>query len=146
MALTKHIENWILFGWKKCVRHGFWNLHLNVWIQLLWASFKTIITLRWRHNEWDGVSNHQPHDYLLNRLSGRRSKKTPKPRVTGLYAGNSPGTGELPAQMASYAETVSIWWRHHKKRSHQHERCIRYLINLHVPERYSGRAFSTTNI
>ena len=23
------------------------------------------------------------------------------------------GTGEFPAQMASYAENVSIWWRHH---------------------------------
>ena len=28
--------------------------------------------------------------------------------------GNSPGTGEFPAQMASYAENVSIWWRHHE--------------------------------
>ena len=27
--------------------------------------------------------------------------------------GNSPGTGEFPAQMASNAENVSIWWRHH---------------------------------
>ena len=34
-------------------------------------------------------------------------------RVTGLCAGNSLGTGEFPAQMASYAENVSIWWRHH---------------------------------
>ena len=24
-------------------------------------------------------------------------------------------TGEFPAQMASYAENVSIWWRHHDK-------------------------------
>ena len=24
-----------------------------------------------------------------------------------------PGTGEFPAQMASNAENVSIWWRHH---------------------------------
>ena len=71
------------------------------------------ITLPWRHNEHDGVSNHQPHDYLLNRLSRRRSKKTSKPRATGLCAGNSPGTGEFPAQMASNAENVSIWWRHH---------------------------------
>ena len=28
-------------------------------------------------------------------------------------AGNSPGTVEFPAQMASDAENVSIWWRHH---------------------------------
>ena len=33
--------------------------------------------------------------------------------VTGLCVGNSPGTGEFPAQMASNAENVSIWWRHH---------------------------------
>ena len=26
---------------------------------------------------------------------------------------NSPGTGEFPAQMASDAENVSFWWRHH---------------------------------
>ena len=49
----------------------------------------------------------------LNRLFQHRSKKTSKLRVTGLCAGNSPGTGEFPAQRASYAENVSIWWRHH---------------------------------
>ena len=27
--------------------------------------------LQWRHNGRDGVSNHQPHDCLPNRLSGR---------------------------------------------------------------------------
>ena len=39
--------------------------------------------------------------------------KTLKLRVTGLCGGNSPVTGEFPAQMASNAENVSIWWRHH---------------------------------
>ena len=48
-----------------------------------------------------------------NRLFRRRSKKTSKLRVTGLCAGNSLGTGEFPAQMTSYVENVSIWWRHH---------------------------------
>ena len=38
-----------------------------------------------------------------------------QPRVTGLCAGNSPVTGEFPAQMASNAENVPIWWRHHGK-------------------------------
>ena len=71
------------------------------------------ISLRWRHNDYAGVSNHQPHVCLLNRLFRRTSKKTSKLRVTDLCAGNSPGTGEFPAQMASYAENVSIWWRHH---------------------------------
>ena len=39
--------------------------------------------------------------------------KISKLRVTGLCAGNSPETGEFPAQMASNAEIVYIWWRHH---------------------------------
>ena len=47
---------------------------------------------QWRHNGRDGVSNHQPHDCLLNRLFRCRSKL----RVTGLSVGNSPVTGEFP--------------------------------------------------
>ena len=31
-------------------------------------------SLQWRHNGHDSVSNHQPHDCLLNYLFGRRSK------------------------------------------------------------------------
>ena len=71
-----------------------------------------MISLQWRHNGRDSVSNHQPHDCLLNRLFKLRSKKTTKLRTTGLCAGNSPGTGEFPAQMASYTKNVSIWWCH----------------------------------
>ena len=75
--------------------------------------WKMFLPLRWRHNGHDGVSNHQPHHCLLNRLFGCRSKQTLKLRVTGLCAGNSLVTGEFPAQRASNAENVSIWWRHH---------------------------------
>ena len=70
-------------------------------------------SLQCRHNWHDGVSNHQPHDCLLNRLFRRRSKKTSKLRVTGLCEGNLLVTREFPTQMASNAENVSIWWRHH---------------------------------
>ena len=70
-------------------------------------------SLQWRHNERDDVSNHQPHDCLLNLLFRRRSKKTSKLRVAGLCEGNSLVTGEFPAQKASNAKTASIWWRHH---------------------------------
>ena len=44
------------------------------------------------------------------------SKKASQLRVSGLCVGNSPGTGEFPAQMASNADNVSIWWRHHELR------------------------------
>ena len=80
--------------------------HLNV-------TFHCSNSLQWRHNRRDSVSNHQPHDCLLNLLLRRRSKKTSKLRVTGLCARSSPGTGEIPAQMARNAENVSIWWGHH---------------------------------
>ena len=53
-------------------------------------------SLRWRHNDHDGVSNHQPHGCSLNRLFRRRSKRTSKLRVTGLCVGNSPGPVNSP--------------------------------------------------
>ena len=69
--------------------------------------------LHWRQNDHDGVSNHQPRGCLLNCLFRCRSKKTSKlPRHWPL-CGEFTGTGEFPAQRASYAENVSIWWRHH---------------------------------
>ena len=73
----------------------------------------SLTPLLWRQNGHNGVSNHQLHDCLLNRLFNRRSKKPTKLRVTGLCVGNSPVTGTFPAQMASHAENVFIWWRHH---------------------------------
>ena len=101
--------------------HSWSQKSRNEWSELSSVTFATscvyhsatLTSLRWRHHGRDSVSSHQPHDCLLNRLFRRRSKKTPKLRVTGLCAGNSPVTGEFPAQMASNAENVSIWWRHH---------------------------------
>ena len=43
----------------------------------------------------------------ITRLFGCRSKKTSKLRVTGLCVGNSPVTGEFPAQMAGNALMTS---------------------------------------
>ena len=58
----------------------------HVWINIIanwyWALFPIIsaikllgTALRWRHNGHNGVSNHQPHDCLLNRLFRHSSKK-----------------------------------------------------------------------
>ena len=74
-----------------------------------WGAAVILNSLRWRHNGRVGVWNHQPHDCLLKVVL----KKTSKLRVTGLCVGNSPATGEFPAQMASNAENFSIWWRHY---------------------------------
>ena len=104
--------------------------------------------LQWRHTGLDGVSNHQPHHCLLSRLFGHRSKKTSKLRVTDLCAGNSPLIGEFPAQMASNAENVSIWWRHHAaisyicKRDSGHRLCSCHddttLVCVHLYDNQFG--------
>ena len=89
-------------NWLKC-----WYIYFHM---IFLKPFNgNIETIQWRHNGHGGVSNHQHHDCLLNRLFRRRSKKTSKLRVTDLCDGNSPVTGEFPAQRASNTENVSIW-------------------------------------
>ena len=68
-----------------------------------YAHGSRFCALQWRHNGRDGVSNHQPHDRLLNHLFKAQIKENIKALVTG----------EFPTQKASNAENVSIWWRHH---------------------------------
>ena len=87
-----------------------WEIDAGMWIVMNSQCY----ALQWRHNEHDVVSNHQPHDCLLNCLFRRRSKKTSKLRVTSLCEGNSPMAGESPARGASNAGNVSICWRHHE--------------------------------
>ena len=86
----------------------------NVWrtksIDFVTRDKRLRQTLQWRNNERDGVSHHRRLDCLLNGLFRRRSKKTSKLRVTGLCEPNSSVTGEFPAQRASNATNVSIWW------------------------------------
>ena len=61
----------------------------RTYIIILMTIKRTLLvcSLQWRHNGHDSVSNHQPHDCLLNRLFRRRSKKISKLRVTGLCEG-----------------------------------------------------------
>ena len=73
------------------------------WVNYIYRFFFLFVfwvynkeTIHWRHNGRDCVSNHQPHDCLLNRLFGRKSKKISKLCVTGLCAGNSPGPVNSP--------------------------------------------------
>ena len=109
------------------------NLTLN-WLQIRWSacmgelpvefakacyhrpveSITTIFysTLQWRHNGRDCIPNHQPNDYLLNRLFRRRSKKHQSSASLAFVWGihrwpmNSRTNGQ-------WRGNVSIWWRHH---------------------------------
>ena len=81
----------------------------NIWITI---KSNLIITwsviLQWHHNQRDAVSNHQPHDCLLNHLFRRRSKKTPNICVTGLGGGihqspvNSPHKAPVTRKMCPF--------------------------------------------
>ena len=83
--------------------------------------------LQWRHNEHDGISNDQPHECLLNRLFRRRSKKTPKLRVTGFVRGihrrlvNSPHKGPVKRKIFHLMTSswVDDWWPVHHKPWHK---------------------------
>ena len=76
------------------------------------SQFMNQWSLQWRHNGSGGVSKHRPHDGLFKRLFKAQIKENIC--VTGLCVGNPPVTGEFPAQRASKAENVSIWWRHYR--------------------------------
>ena len=112
------------FSWKKfasdifkCV---FFFFFLQVWLKLfslcLWVKLilSHCSTLQWRHNEGDGISNHWHLYCLLNCWFRWNSKKTWKLCVTSLCVRNSTVTCEFPAQSASNAENVSIWWHRHE--------------------------------
>ena len=94
------------------IRHGISSMSHN-WVfvfliinfnHLLYTNIKNImykyiscnnsehdsLSLQWCQNGHSGVSNHQPHNCLLNSLFRRISKKTSKLHVTGLFAVNSP--------------------------------------------------------
>ena len=70
------------------------------------------VTLQWRHNGRDSVSNHQPLDCLLNGLFRHRSKKTSKLRVTGFGRGihrwlvNSPHKWPVTRKMFPFDDVI----------------------------------------
>ena len=137
--ISAHILNWVK-NFKIVVPDLFTNIYLvesfvriiefcvywqtgstRVWI--VWSVINSpnssslttkMFRLHWRHNDHDGVSNHQPHGCFLNRLFRQIKENTKAPRRWPL-CGEFTGTAEFPAQRASYAENVSIWWRHHEK-------------------------------
>ena len=88
------------------------------------------------HHWWMHINQYSHYnDIIMSAKASQitfRPKKTPKLCVTGLCEGNSPVTSEFPAQRASNAENVSIWWRHHDLLL-----CSRN-IQLNIPKHGSG--------
>ena len=74
------------------------------------------ITIQWRHNERDGVSNHQPHDCLFSRLFKAQTKENIKTPRTGLLEGihrwpvNSPHKGPVTRKMFPFDDVIMIYF------------------------------------
>ena len=92
------------WGWG--VRRPKYLTIYNTSTRCLQGNMRT--SLLWRHNRRNGVSNHQPHDCLLNRLFRRRSKKTSKPRITGLlrWPVNSPHKWPVMRKMFPFDDVI----------------------------------------
>ena len=74
------------------------------WINKLW-------TLRWHHNELDGVSNHQPHDCLLVYSGADQSKHQSSVSlafVRGIHRGpgKSPHKWPVPWKMFPFDDVI----------------------------------------
>ena len=66
-------------------------------------------TLQWRHNGRDGVSNHQPHYCLLNRLFKAQIKENIKaPRHWPLW-GDSRHKWPVTRKMFPFDDVIMIW-------------------------------------
>ena len=95
--ISKELTTYIVFG----------TGHLGEIVYLSSITYRdrvnlscvVLSSLQWRHIERVSISNHHPHDWLLNRLFRRRSKKTSKLRINGLWIHrwpmNSPHKGPV---------------------------------------------------
>ena len=66
-----------------------------------WYYCQYYWSLQWRHNGRDGVSNHQPHYCLLNRLFRLRTKKT-----SNRWLANSPHKGPVTRKMFPFDDVI----------------------------------------
>ena len=95
--LLRHIMKYVLSGIALQI------MHLNQWR----PGYNFMVTsspLQSRHNERDGVSNHQPHDCLPKRLFRHKSKETSKLRVTGPVT--SPHKGPVTRKMFPFDDVI----------------------------------------
>ena len=114
-----------------------WNV-VNGWLHKSYRFVLPFPTLQWRHNEPDCISNHQPHDCLLNRLFRLSSKKTSKLRVTGLCEGihrppvNSPHKWPGTRQMFPFDDVIITTLRCFTQKSIHYSWLTRNKIRIKI--------------
>ena len=100
-ATNHYMNQWWLVYWRIYASPG-----LNEWSQYSPSRyFKS--ALHWRHNDHDGVSNHQPHGCLLNRLFADQRKHQSSASlafVWGIHRGpvNSPHKWPVTRKMFTF--------------------------------------------
>ena len=109
-----------LFSWcadgHVCAKENQWNLWHNEMMTIL-LSLETLelLVCAFLHHYCDVIMGANASQITSLTVvysivySHADKKKQSNLCVTGLCAGNSPETGEFPAQMASYTENVSIY-------------------------------------
>ena len=106
-----------------------------------WHSSYTFLSSQWLHNGHDGISNHQPHDCLLNHWFRHRLTKTSKPRVTGgalMWPVNSPHKCPVRRKMFPLddviMDTVKLWVivSYHSPGSWFRLQQLRLYLNVHA--------------
>ena len=95
------------------IQGNFTGIKTIVWLAPVainqpYSAISQPYTLWWRHNEHNGVSNHQRLDCLLNCLFRCRSKKTSKLRVRGIHwwPVNSPHKGPVKRKMFPFDDVI----------------------------------------
>ena len=114
-VITMFMKNMILFRFTfRAVHseHHDWAPHYNDVIMSTMASQITSLTI-----------------VYTTVYSGADQRKHQSSASLAFVRGYSPMTGELPAQRASNAGNVSIWWRHHVSSRQYKEVLPPYLVN-----------------
>ena len=96
LAFVAHVYSTIPFKPYK------WRSPSGTVIQNVRSQAFVLSALQWRHNERDGVSTHQPHDFFIT-VYAQIEENIKTPRHWPFWR-NSPVTGEFPAERSSYAD------------------------------------------
>ena len=82
------------------------------WSNLISSLYSAVFQIHYNYVIMSAMVSHLACLTIVYSTVFQGSKKISNLQVTGLCAGNSPVTGEFPAQRASNAENISIWWHH----------------------------------
>ena len=124
-----------------------WNAPANVW----WS----ILALQWRHNECDGVSNHQPHDPDADQRKHQSSASLAFVRGIHRWPVNSPHKRPVTRKMFPFDDIIMekpspVYWGglpqwgcsvcvpiHHIWSIGIHDKTMQPIV-CHIPCLYSG--------